>query len=104
MIIPGIKTCVLTNNFTNDTGKIFKSFLSLFHYFDEVFESCKLGISKPDPDIYTYVCSKMNVKPPEVCDEMLLLILTGSKSQGVGGSICLDVCVSYESQAQPVVT
>lgn len=68
MIISGIKTCVLTNNWTNDTGKNFKLFQSLFHYFNEVFESSKLGLSKPDPDIYTHVCSKMNVKPSEVCN------------------------------------
>ncbi|KAL9971644.1 hypothetical protein ACROYT_G017840 [Oculina patagonica] len=62
----GIKTCVLTNNWTNDTGKSFKSLPPLLHYFDEVFESCKLGFCKPDPDIYTHVSSKMGVKPSEV--------------------------------------
>lgn len=64
----GIKTCILTNNWTNDTGTKFKSlpFPHLLHYFDEEFESCKLGLSKPDPDIYKLVCSKMNVKPSEV--------------------------------------
>ena len=95
MIISGIKTCVLTNNWTNDTGKNFKSFLSLFHYFDEVFESCKLGLSKPDPDIYTHVCSKMNVRPSEVCDYKMWLILTGSKVQR--GNIYLEVCLLYMS-------
>lgn len=91
MVILGIKTCVLTNNWTNDTGKNFKLFQSLFHYFDEVFESCKIGLSKPDPDIYTHVCAKMGVKPSEVCDE-IKLTLTGSKGQRQ--NICLEVCVA----------
>lgn len=64
----GIKTCILTNNWTNDLVKNFRSlpFPQLLHYFDEVFESCKIGLSKPDPDIYTHVCSKMGVQPSEV--------------------------------------
>ncbi|CAH3194835.1 unnamed protein product [Porites evermanni] len=64
----GIKTCILTNNWANDTGKKFKSlpFPHLLHYFDEEFESCKLGLCKPDPNIYKLVCSRMNVKPSEV--------------------------------------
>ena len=68
MYFPGIKTCILTNNWANDTGKKFKSlpFPHLLHYFDEEFESCKLGLCKPDPNIYKLVCSKMNVKPSEV--------------------------------------
>ena len=68
MYFPGIKTCILTNNWANDTGKKFKSlpFPHLLHYFDEEFESCKLGLCKPDPHIYKLVCSKMNVKPSEV--------------------------------------
>lgn len=65
----GIKTCILTNNWANDTGTKFTSFpfLHLVHYFDEEFESCKLGVCKPDPSIYKFVCSKMNVNPSEVC-------------------------------------
>ena len=69
VIFSGIKTCALTNNWTNDTGKDFTSIPPFFHYFDEVFESCKLGLCKPDPDVYTYVCSKMGVKPSEVCSK-----------------------------------
>lgn len=64
----GIKTCILTNNWANDTGTKFTSFPfpHLLHYFDEEFESCKLGVCKPDPSIYKLVCSKMNVNPSEV--------------------------------------
>lgn len=64
----GIKTCILTNNWTNDIVKNYKlsPFPHLLHYFDEVFESCKIGFSKPDPEIYSHVCSKMAVQPSEV--------------------------------------
>ena len=73
-IFSGIKTCILTNNWTNDLVKNFRSlpFPQLLHYFDEVFESCKIGLSKPDPDIYTHVCSKMGVQPSEVYIYLLL--------------------------------
>lgn len=76
LIFSGIKTCILTNNWTNDLVKNFRSlpFPQLLHYFDEVFESCKIGLSKPDPDIYTHVCSKMGVQPSEVYIYLLLRI------------------------------
>ena len=42
IIFLGIKTCILTNNWTNDMATKFKSlpFSHLHHHFDEVFESC----------------------------------------------------------------
>uniref|UniRef100_A0A914E8N6 Epoxide hydrolase n=1 Tax=Acrobeloides nanus TaxID=290746 RepID=A0A914E8N6_9BILA len=57
----GIKVGVLTNNFwidrakTRDTNPLDKK------YFDEIFESCRLGMRKPDPKIFHFVLEKLKV-------------------------------------------
>ncbi|NXD72377.1 HYES hydrolase, partial [Eolophus roseicapillus] len=65
----GFKTCVLTNNWVDDsTGRLFKATLmNLLHrHFDLVIESCRLGMQKPDPEIYTYALDALQAKPQEV--------------------------------------
>ena len=34
--------------------------------FDQVIESSKIGMRKPDPQIYTYTCEQMGVTPDEI--------------------------------------
>jgi putative hydrolase of the HAD superfamily len=34
--------------------------------FEQVFESSKIGVRKPDPRIYQYACQQVGVAPPEV--------------------------------------
>ncbi|XP_066468080.1 bifunctional epoxide hydrolase 2 [Tiliqua scincoides] len=64
----GFKIAVLTNNWIDDsphrhhTGHVF---LLLRRYFDMVFESCRIGLQKPDPKIYEYVLEVMKAKPEE---------------------------------------
>ncbi|NXH11164.1 HYES hydrolase, partial [Bucco capensis] len=65
----GFKTCVLTNNWVDDTrGRIFTATLmNLLHrHFDLVLESCRLGMQKPEPKIYTYALEVLGAKPQEV--------------------------------------
>ncbi|NXK13563.1 HYES hydrolase, partial [Herpetotheres cachinnans] len=65
----GFKTCVLTNNWVDDSaGRLFTATLmNLLHrHFDLVFESCRLGVQKPDPRIYTYALDVLQAKPQEV--------------------------------------
>ena len=66
--IPGIKTCILTNNWLDDTQPqtTVSALAPLAHYFDEVFESSKLGLRKPNPEVYKLVCSRMGFKPSQV--------------------------------------
>ena len=64
---PGFKTCVLTNNWIDDTRNQedqFKGFL--VNHFDLVLESCKLGMRKPDPRIYRLACEQLQMDPGEV--------------------------------------
>ncbi|KAM9017480.1 bifunctional epoxide hydrolase 2 [Ara ararauna] len=65
----GFKTCVLTNNWVDDSaGRLFTATLmNLLHrHFDLVIESCRLGMQKPDPEIYTYALDALQAKPQEV--------------------------------------
>ncbi|NXW52583.1 HYES hydrolase, partial [Nyctiprogne leucopyga] len=65
----GFKTCVLTNNWVDDSaGRLFTATLmNLLHrHFDLVIESCRLGVQKPDPKIYTHALDALQAKPQEV--------------------------------------
>ncbi|XP_069706768.1 bifunctional epoxide hydrolase 2 isoform X2 [Phaenicophaeus curvirostris] len=65
----GFKTCVLTNNCVDDSARrLFTATLvsMLRRHFDLVIESCRLGVQKPDPKIYTYALDALQVKPQEV--------------------------------------
>ncbi|NXI41108.1 HYES hydrolase, partial [Galbula dea] len=65
----GFKTCVLTNNWVDDSsGRLFSATLMnlLQRHFDLVIESCRLGVQKPDPRIYTYALEVLGAKPQEV--------------------------------------
>ncbi|RDD36665.1 Bifunctional epoxide hydrolase 2 [Trichoplax sp. H2] len=65
----GYKVALLTNNWTDDTERrlsIAAIMLKFRRRFDYVFESCHIGMAKPDAKLYEYVCNKMNVQPSEV--------------------------------------
>ncbi|XP_074845132.1 bifunctional epoxide hydrolase 2 [Carettochelys insculpta] len=64
----GFKTCVLTNNWVDDGPQRHITalvFTFLRRYFDEVIESCRVGLKKPDPRIYEYALSVLQAKPQE---------------------------------------
>ncbi|XP_037248596.1 bifunctional epoxide hydrolase 2 isoform X2 [Falco rusticolus] len=65
----GLKTGILTNNWVDDSaGRLFTAMLmNLLHrHFDLVIESCRLGVQKPDPKIYTYALDVLQAKPQEL--------------------------------------
>ncbi|NWI70470.1 HYES hydrolase, partial [Todus mexicanus] len=65
----GFKTCVLTNNWVDDSnGRLFTATLMnmLHRHFDLVIESCRLGLQKPDPQIYAYALDALQAKPQDV--------------------------------------
>ncbi|MBL4666055.1 MAG: HAD-IA family hydrolase [Sneathiella sp.] len=40
--------------------------LDVMKIFDQVIQSSKIGMRKPDPQIYTYTCEKMGVSPDQI--------------------------------------
>nr|XP_060610683.1 bifunctional epoxide hydrolase 2 [Anolis sagrei ordinatus] len=65
----GFKIAVLTNNWLDDspnrldTGLVF---CLLRRHFDQVIESCRVGLQKPDPEVYKYALKELKAKPEEV--------------------------------------
>uniref|UniRef100_A0A0K0EBS9 HAD family phosphatase n=1 Tax=Strongyloides stercoralis TaxID=6248 RepID=A0A0K0EBS9_STRER len=61
----GYKVVLLTNNFFLDKNRQRKTVHCDVTHFDNVVESCKVGMRKPDKDIYEYTLSLLNLKPYE---------------------------------------
>ncbi|NXH92322.1 HYES hydrolase, partial [Edolisoma coerulescens] len=65
----GFKTCVLTNAWVDDSdGRSLTAALleRLRRHFDLVLESCRIGMRKPDPRIYSYALEALQARPQEV--------------------------------------
>uniref|UniRef100_A0A7M4E4M2 Epoxide hydrolase 2 n=1 Tax=Crocodylus porosus TaxID=8502 RepID=A0A7M4E4M2_CROPO len=65
----GFKTCVLTNNWIDDSlwkGTVALILPLLRRHFDLVIESCRIGLQKPDPKIYEYALRMLEAEPHEV--------------------------------------
>uniref|UniRef100_A0A8C3TWA5 Epoxide hydrolase 2 n=1 Tax=Catharus ustulatus TaxID=91951 RepID=A0A8C3TWA5_CATUS len=65
----GFRTCILTNNWVDDSsGRFLTAALltRLRSHFDLVLESCRIGIAKPDPGIYSYALEALQAQPHEV--------------------------------------
>jgi putative hydrolase of the HAD superfamily len=60
----GLKAGALTNNWATDGASDTLPGL-VGDLFDVVVESAKVGLRKPDPAIYHYVCDALDVTPPE---------------------------------------
>ena len=56
----------LTNNFSNINAVNKKQFNSLNVYFNNIFESSKIRMRKPEKEIYMYVLEKLSAKPQEI--------------------------------------
>ncbi|KFO53048.1 Bifunctional epoxide hydrolase 2, partial [Corvus brachyrhynchos] len=65
----GFKTCVLTNNWVDDSdGRSAAAALleRLRRHFDLVLESCRIGMCQPDPGICSYALEALQAQPQEV--------------------------------------
>ena len=63
----GYKTGIITNNWVDDIHSAESAPSVMFaSMFDVVLESCRLGIRKPDENIYKLACKKLGVEPHEV--------------------------------------
>ncbi|CAI2355432.1 unnamed protein product [Caenorhabditis sp. 36 PRJEB53466] len=64
--LAGYRSVLITNNFYSDRAHLLPTVPpQVKHLFDDVLESCRLGIRKPDPKIYTMACERNKVQPAE---------------------------------------
>ncbi|XP_075411818.1 bifunctional epoxide hydrolase 2 isoform X2 [Tenrec ecaudatus] len=65
----GFLTCILTNNWLDDSaqrGSLAQLMSELKPHFDFLIESCRVGMAKPEPQIYKLVLDTLQVNPTEV--------------------------------------
>ncbi|NXT62733.1 HYES hydrolase, partial [Chaetops frenatus] len=65
----GFRTGILTNNWVDDSaGRSLTAALleRLRRRFDLVLESCRIGMRKPDPGIYSHALEALQAEPQEV--------------------------------------
>ncbi|NXG26673.1 HYES hydrolase, partial [Grallaria varia] len=65
----GFRTCVLTNAWLDDgAGRLRRAQLMdlLRRHFHLVLESCRLGMHKPEPRIYSRALEALQAEPQEV--------------------------------------
>jgi putative hydrolase of the HAD superfamily len=69
VIAEGYRTACLTNNVVphneNPSGDREKQILDILKRFDEVVQSSKVGVRKPEPRFYEIACEMLNVTPKE---------------------------------------
>lgn len=69
VIAEGYRTACLTNNVVphneNPSGERDKQILDILKRFDEVVQSSKVGVRKPEPRFYEIACEMLNVTPNE---------------------------------------
>uniref|UniRef100_A0A2K6GVY1 Bifunctional epoxide hydrolase 2 n=1 Tax=Propithecus coquereli TaxID=379532 RepID=A0A2K6GVY1_PROCO len=65
----GFTTCILTNNWLDDRaerGGLARMMCELKPNFDFLIESCRIGMAKPDPQIYKFALDTLKANPSEV--------------------------------------
>ncbi|XP_027701409.1 bifunctional epoxide hydrolase 2-like [Vombatus ursinus] len=65
----GYKTCILTNSWLDDSPQrdtVAQLGCTLRKHFDLMIESCRIGMAKPDPEIYKFALETLKVAPHEV--------------------------------------
>ncbi|XP_057580088.1 bifunctional epoxide hydrolase 2 [Hippopotamus amphibius kiboko] len=65
----GFTICILTNNWLDDSsqrGSLAQMMCELKLHFDFLIESCRIGMAKPEPQIYKFVLDTLKASPNEV--------------------------------------
>uniref|UniRef100_A0A8C6C1I7 Bifunctional epoxide hydrolase 2 n=1 Tax=Monodon monoceros TaxID=40151 RepID=A0A8C6C1I7_MONMO len=65
----GFTTCILTNIWLDDStqrGSLAQTMCELRPHFDFLIESCRIGMAKPDPQIYKFMLDVLKASPNEV--------------------------------------
>jgi putative hydrolase of the HAD superfamily len=86
----GYKTALLTN-ISREGEALFRTLFPVDELFDVVIDSSKVGLRKPDPEIYRLTCTRLGL-PPERClfiDDLLCNVEAASVL-GMKTILCLD--------------
>ncbi|XP_065735445.1 bifunctional epoxide hydrolase 2 isoform X3 [Phocoena phocoena] len=65
----GFTTCILTNIWLDDStqrGSLAQTMCELRPHFDFLIESCRIGMAKPDPQIYKFMLDVLKASPNEL--------------------------------------
>ena len=60
----GIATAIITNNIA-ELGAAWRSLLPIDELFDDVVDSCEVGMRKPNPAIFHLACERLGVTPAQ---------------------------------------
>lgn len=60
----GIATGIITNNIA-EFGEAWRAMIPVEELFDDIVDSCEVGLRKPDPAIYHLACERLGVSPRE---------------------------------------
>ena len=86
----GYRVAIVTNNI-REWESIWTSTIPL-EWFDEVVDSCVVGMRKPNPDIYLHTCERVGVAPHEAVflDDMEINV-EGARAVGMHGVVVREV-------------
>uniref|UniRef100_A0A914CDD5 Uncharacterized protein n=1 Tax=Acrobeloides nanus TaxID=290746 RepID=A0A914CDD5_9BILA len=88
----GYIIAVLTNNYWIDKAKTGKTTPLDEKHFDAIFESCKLGMRKPNPNIYQHVLNELKLEPEEaIFIDDVIQNLEGASRLGITTIHCTHV-------------
>ncbi len=58
----GLATGIITNNIA-EFGEAWRAMIPVDELFDDIVDSCEVGLRKPDPEIYLMACDRLGVAP-----------------------------------------
>jgi putative hydrolase of the HAD superfamily len=86
----GYKTALLTN-ISREGEALFRDLFPVEELFDVVVDSSKVGLRKPDPEIYRLTCTRLGVAPERcVFIDDLLCNVEAADALGMRTIQCLD--------------
>jgi putative hydrolase of the HAD superfamily len=99
----GYKTALLTN-ISREGEAIWRNLFPVDELFDVVIDSSKVGLRKPDPEIYRLTCTRLGV-PPDRClfIDDLLCNVEAATALGMQTIQCLDPVAAADEVVQRVL-
>jgi putative hydrolase of the HAD superfamily len=96
----GYKTALLTN-ISREGEALFRELFPVDELFDVVVDSSKVGMRKPDPEIYRLTCRRLGVSPERcVFIDDLLCNVEAADALGMRTILCLDPIAAADEIVQ----